>query len=166
MTLMKFVLRQCLSVFCLISLGISDYATQVNHRQLEYVDGMSYSIITNSVVSNADGSYSQRNIFIVTSPRNFTEKRLKRLLKYFLKEYPVPESVSVFLYSHNSQLRDLGKLDVTQPNDEFYRHPHAFMSRVTGREELKFTTEKSRVLKKIVVKDPNLKPGGAGFRIS
>lgn len=111
MKLMKSVSRKYFSVFCLILLGIPGSAAQVMHRQPERVNGMSYSIITNHVVSNADGSYSQRNIFLVMSPRNFTEKRLKSLMKYFLKEYLVPESMSVFLYSHDSQLRDLGKLE-------------------------------------------------------
>jgi hypothetical protein len=150
---MKSVLRHYLLLLCLISLGIPGYAVQLSHGRPERVYGMSYSIISNNVVSNPDSSYSQRNIFLVMGPQNFTEKRLIKLMKYFLKEYATPESMFVFLYSHDSQLRDLGKLEVTEPNDEFYRHPYAVISRVNRTMELKYTTEKSRVLKTIMVKD-------------
>lgn len=106
----------------------------------------SYSVVSQRVTPD------EWDIFILTSPDNVVEEKLRKLMRYLFKKYRKPKSITVFVHTHESQLRDLGRIGKTLPNDEDERHPKAVLSRVRGREEISYKIPPSNEWKKIIVK--------------
>ena len=75
-------------------------------------------------------------ILIFTEEKNIAENQLRALLQHFFKKYQKPEDVFIHIYTHQSQLRDLGKIEVLEPNEEAERHPYALIARVDGTERI------------------------------
>ncbi len=92
-----------------------------------------YSIIGKFM---SDGSL---NIDVFTSEKVVEENQLRALMQYFFKKYQKPENVFIYIYTHQSQLRDLGQIGVLEPNEEAKKHPSALLTRVDGKERISYT---------------------------
>jgi hypothetical protein len=89
-----------------------------------------YSIITKFM------SAGSLTTLIFTDEKTIEENQLRALLQHFFKKYQKPEDIFIHIYTHQSQLRDLGKIEVIEPNEEAERHPYAVIARVDGKESI------------------------------
>ena len=92
-----------------------------------------YSIITKFM------SAGSLTIYIYTAEESIEENKLRLLLKHFFKKYRRPNNVVISIFTHQSQLRDLGRIDVPEPNEEAKKHPSALITRIDGKESIGYT---------------------------
>ena len=89
-----------------------------------------YSMITKFM------SAGSLNIDIFADEKNIKENPLRSLMQHFFKKYQKHEILFIHIYTHQSQLRDLGKIEVIEPNEEAERHPKATIVRSDGEQEI------------------------------
>jgi hypothetical protein len=140
---------------CIFIFGLSLLPTHANTFQKPQ-QRVPYTVILNHVTRNEDRSYEERNISILMYPDDFTEPKLRQLMTYFLKKYPRPNLISVYLYSHTDQVDYFSRRlpDMKDPKrDESYRkYPHGVFLRFRGNEVMRYTIPASNERKTIVVK--------------
>ncbi len=125
-----------MSIYKITGLGLAPlilgaWATTVHPANLDRPEKVPrYSVVSKYM------SIGTLVIYVFTKEGNIEEKKLRRLMRHFFQRYSKPENLDIHLYTHQSQLRDLGTIEVITPNDEAERHPKATIVRLDGKQEI------------------------------